>query len=105
MTETISTEMIVTPVTLEGKYIQLEPLLAAHHAALTEIGLHEDLWRWIPVPVRRNLDEAHLRVRGRVRREHARGAAVGDGDEASALRLPFSEVQLGRMQKIPRRTR
>ena len=52
MTETISSEMIVTPVTLEGKHIQLEPLLAAHHAALTEIGLDEDLWRWIPVPVR-----------------------------------------------------
>ena len=43
--------MIVTPVTLEGKHIQLEPLLCAHHAALAEIGLDEDLWRWIPVPV------------------------------------------------------
>lgn len=52
MTEIISSEMIVTPVTLEGKYVQLEPLLTAHHAALTEIGLDEDLWRWIPVPVR-----------------------------------------------------
>ena len=52
MTETISSEMIVTPVTLEGKHVRLEPLLAAHHAALTEIGLDEDLWRWIPVPVR-----------------------------------------------------
>ena len=52
MTETISNEMIVEPVTLEGKHVQLEPLLAAHHAALTEIGLDEDLWRWIPVPVR-----------------------------------------------------
>jgi len=52
MAETISSEMIVTPVTLEGKHVQLEPLLAAHHAALTEIGLDEDLWRWIPVPVR-----------------------------------------------------
>lgn len=52
MAETISSEMIVEPVTLEGKHVQLEPLLAAHHAALTEIGLDEDLWRWIPVPVR-----------------------------------------------------
>ena len=52
MAETISSEMIVTPVTLGGKHIQLEPLLAAHHAALTQIGLDEDLWRWIPVPVR-----------------------------------------------------
>ena len=52
MAETISSEMIVTPVTLEGKHIQLEPLLCAHHAALAEIGLDEELWRWIPVPVR-----------------------------------------------------
>ena len=52
MAETIFSEMIVTRVTLEGKHVQLEPLLAAHHAALTEIGLDEDLWRWIPVPVR-----------------------------------------------------
>ena len=51
MAETISSEMIVTPVTLEGKHIQLEPLLCAHHAALAEIGLDEDLWRWIPVLV------------------------------------------------------
>jgi len=52
MTETISSEMIVTPMTLEGEYVQLEPLRAAHHAALTEVGLDEDLWRWIPLPVR-----------------------------------------------------
>lgn len=52
MTDTISNEMIVTPVTLEGKHVQLEPLSTAHHVALTEIGLDEDLWRWIPVPVR-----------------------------------------------------
>lgn len=52
MAETISSEMIVAPVTLEGKHVQLEPLLAVHHAALTEVGLDEDLWRWIPVPVR-----------------------------------------------------
>jgi RimJ/RimL family protein N-acetyltransferase len=52
MTEIASTQMIIEPVTLEGKYVQLELLLAAHHAALTEIGLDEELWRWIPVPVR-----------------------------------------------------
>lgn len=52
MAETIANEMIVTPVTLEGKHVQLEPLLSAHHAALARIGLDEDLWSWIPVPVR-----------------------------------------------------
>ncbi|HKV27934.1 MAG TPA: GNAT family protein [Candidatus Acidoferrales bacterium] len=52
MAESVSNEMIVTPVTLVGKHVQLEPLLPVHHAALAKIGLDEDLWRWIPVPVR-----------------------------------------------------
>jgi RimJ/RimL family protein N-acetyltransferase len=52
MAETVSSEMIVQPVTLTGEYVQLEPMLAAHTAGLAEVGLDEDLWKWIPVPVR-----------------------------------------------------
>lgn len=52
MAEAISSEMIVEPVTLAGEHVQLEPMLEAHHAALAEVGLDEDLWKWIPVPVR-----------------------------------------------------
>jgi N-acetyltransferase len=44
--------MIVEPVTLEGKHVRLEPLSLAHHAALCEVGLDEDVWRWIAAPVR-----------------------------------------------------
>jgi len=44
--------MIVEPVTLEGRYIRLEPLGLAHHAALCEVGLDEEIWRWDPSPVR-----------------------------------------------------
>ena len=43
--------MIVEPLTLEGARVCLEPLQCAHSAALAEVGLDEDLWRWIPVPV------------------------------------------------------
>jgi len=39
------------PVVLEGRFIRLEPMRADHHAALCEIGLEEDLWRWAPLPV------------------------------------------------------
>ncbi len=39
--------MIVEPVTLEGRYIRLEPLTPAHHAALCEVGLGEEIWRWM----------------------------------------------------------
>jgi RimJ/RimL family protein N-acetyltransferase len=44
--------MIVEPVTLEGQYVRLEPLSLAHHAQLCEVGLDEELWRWIPQAVR-----------------------------------------------------
>ncbi len=44
--------MRVTPVTLEGRHVRLEPLAKAHLAGLAEVGLHEELWRWIPTAVR-----------------------------------------------------
>jgi RimJ/RimL family protein N-acetyltransferase len=48
----MAAEMIVTPVTLEGRHVRLEPLAKAHLAGLAEVGLDEELWRWIPTPVR-----------------------------------------------------
>ena len=44
--------MNVVPVTLEGRRVRLEPLSQAHHADLAAVGLEEELWRWIPTPVR-----------------------------------------------------
>ena len=38
--------MVVSPVILEGQHARLEPLSSEHHAALCEVGLDEDLWRW-----------------------------------------------------------
>ncbi len=40
------------PVTLEGQHVRLEPLAKAHLAGLAEVGLEEELWRWIPTAVR-----------------------------------------------------
>jgi RimJ/RimL family protein N-acetyltransferase len=48
----ISGEMKVEPVVLEGVHVRLEPLTRAHHDGLCEVGLEEELWRWIPIPVR-----------------------------------------------------
>jgi RimJ/RimL family protein N-acetyltransferase len=45
-------EMVVSPVTLEGAHVRLEPLAKAHLAGLAAVGLDEELWLWIPVPVR-----------------------------------------------------
>ena len=46
----------INPTTLEGTRVRLEPLTTAHVDALCAAGLHEELWRWIPSPVR-NRDE------------------------------------------------
>lgn len=57
----MATEMAVSPVMLEGQHVRLEPLAKAHLAALAEAGLDEELWRWIPVPVR-TVDEMAVYV-------------------------------------------
>ena len=44
--------MEIQPIILEGRFVRLEPLSMAHHAPLCEVGLDEDLWKWIPQPVR-----------------------------------------------------
>jgi RimJ/RimL family protein N-acetyltransferase len=45
-------EMEIGQVVLEGAHVRLEPLSPAHHAGLCEVGIVEQLWRWIPTPVR-----------------------------------------------------
>ena len=66
--------MIVAPVTLEGRHVRLEPLSQAHHAHLTAVGLDEQLWRWIPVPVR-TPDEMFAYM-GTALEEQARGVSL-----------------------------
>jgi len=41
----------LTPVTLEGRHVRLEPLAQTHHAALCAVGLDPDLWELIPYRV------------------------------------------------------
>ena len=38
--------MDLTPLTLEGRHVRLAPLEHEHHAALCEVGLDPELWRW-----------------------------------------------------------
>jgi RimJ/RimL family protein N-acetyltransferase len=44
------------PVVMEGWHVRLEPLSLDHHAALCDVGLDEDLWRWIPIQMRSSDD-------------------------------------------------
>ena len=39
------------PVTLTSPVVRLEPLTPAHVDALARVGLHPDLWRWIPTQI------------------------------------------------------
>jgi N-acetyltransferase len=48
----MATEMVVAPVVLEGRHVQLEPLEKLHLAGLAAVGLDPELWRWIPTAVR-----------------------------------------------------
>src|SRR3954469_2444275 len=41
----------VEPTTLEGTYVRLEPLSAAHVAGLVDVGLDAEIWRWMPVAI------------------------------------------------------
>ena len=48
----MAADMVVSPVTSEGAHVRLEPLAKSHLAGLAQVGLDEELWRWIPVAVR-----------------------------------------------------
>lgn len=72
--------MKVEPVVLEGAHVRLEPLLGAHLAGLCEVGLAEELWRWIPLPVRTGEDMAayiDLALR----------------EQANGVSLPFVQIE------------
>ena len=80
--------MKVEPVVLEGAHVRLEPLTLRHVAALAEVALEPELWRWTLTDVRtradlqRYVEEAlELRRAGRALPfatiERAGGRAVG----------------------------
>jgi len=79
-------EMVIGPVILEGRYVRLEPLTAEHAAGLAEIGLDEDLWRWIPSPVR-TFEEMSAYVQ----------TALGERTSGSALPFALIDKASGRV--------
>ena len=71
--------MVVSPVILEGVHARLEPLAKAHLAELAQVGLDEELWRWIPTPVR-------------TREEMAAYIEAALNEEERGISLPFAIV-------------
>lgn len=41
----------LTPVTLEGRHVRLEPLSREHSTDLAKVALDPDLWRWTPTQI------------------------------------------------------
>ena len=76
----IFTGMVVAPVVLEGRHVRLEPLREDHLAGLAGVGLDEDLWRWIPTPVR-------------TVEEMAAYIATALREQAQGVSLPFALVE------------
>ncbi len=72
--------MVVEPVTLEGRNIRLEPLSLEHHAQLCEVGLDDELWRWIPIAVR-TADEMRAYVETALQ------------EQAAGTALPFATIE------------
>ena len=44
--------MKVSPITLEGRHVRLEPMSVEHLGGLCEVGLDQDLWRWTTTLIR-----------------------------------------------------
>ncbi|HET9793947.1 MAG TPA: GNAT family protein [Thermoanaerobaculia bacterium] len=54
--------MNVAPVTLEGRYVRLEPMTIEHAEPLARVGLDPELWRLQPAPIETAGDmEAYVR--------------------------------------------
>jgi RimJ/RimL family protein N-acetyltransferase len=70
----------VNPVVLEGSLVRLEPLTLAHHAALCEVGLDPELWRWIPTTIR-TADDMRRYIETAL------------GEQAAGRSLPFAIVE------------
>jgi len=71
--------MKVKPVVLDGRHVRLEPLTRQHIAGLVDVGLDEELWRWIPVPVQTPEQMA----------EYVKTALK---DQAAGTAMPFAQI-------------
>ncbi len=72
--------MIIEPITLEGRYVRLEPLSLGHHAELCEVGLDPDLWQWTLAQVR-TPDEMRAYMETALK------------EQAAGMSLPFATIE------------
>jgi RimJ/RimL family protein N-acetyltransferase len=95
------TLMEVRPVTLEGRFVRLEPLTLAHHAALWEIAKDHELWRWTATDIRKPEDlTAYLE---HALAEQAAGRALPFATIAREANRPVGSTRFGNLEPLNRR--
>lgn len=72
--------MVVHAAALEGRSVRLEPLSLIHLDQLCEVGLDEDLWRWIPSPPVRDREEMRAYIQEAL------------DDQSREIALPFATI-------------
>lgn len=78
----------VTPVTLEGRWVRLEPLTPEHASDLLIVGRDEEIWRYMPVATPQRVEEMRAWIDD-ARDKQARGEM-----------LPFSVIDLKTQRAI-----
>ena len=101
MSEIAPTAMEINPVTLEGRFVRLEVLSMAHHAGLCEVGMDEDLWRWIPEPVR-TPEEMRAYIETALA-EQAAGTALPFATVERSSGRPIGSTRFGNIDRRHRR--
>jgi RimJ/RimL family protein N-acetyltransferase len=67
--------MQIDPITLEGRYVRLEPLALAHQAQLCDVGFDDSIWRWSPRSPIRTPDDMQRYIEIALQQQ-AKGAAL-----------------------------
>ena len=93
--------MKVAPITLEGTHVRLEPLSLDHHAALCEVGLDAELWRWTTADVRS--PEDLRRYIQRALQEQREGKALPFATVERSSGKPVGSTRFGSIEPEHRR--
>ena len=75
-------KFVIAPVTLEGRYVRLEPLAMSHHAAFCKVAFEPEMWRWMLNEVATPDDVAQF----------INGALA---EQVQGLSLPFAVIDVG----------
>src|SRR5207245_1155680 len=93
--------MVVSPLVLEGVHVRLEPLSNVHLEGLAQVGLEEELWRWIPAPVRTQAEmAAYIET---ALDEQARGVSLPFAIVEKATGRPVGSTRYGNIDRTHHR--